>query len=113
MSGVELLEHRVGEVERAVSDIRDAVHSISEAVQAIAALEERHAETTRALGRAFTAIQDVDTRVRAIEVVLPGLKEIRRWVIAAVLGIVGLVGVGLIGVVVVLPRAYAVAPVFP
>ena len=50
--------------------------------------------------RAFTALQKVedrtekmDLRVKALEVEMPGLKEVRAWVIGGVLSVVSVVGI--------------------
>ena len=96
---VDVLAHRVTTVEAAVNEIKDAVATIASAVQAIAALEAHHSETRNGLERAFNAIANVekevkefDKRLRDIEVAMPGLKEVRTWVICGVLATVAIVG---------------------
>lgn len=94
-----ILEHRVGTVETAISEIRDAVTAIARGVDTLASLEVRHAETRSALERAFAAIAkaeqeatDLESRVRAVEIAMPGLKEVRAWVIGGILAVVGILG---------------------
>lgn len=91
-------EHRFGALERAVSEIRDAVGQIAAAMVQIARLEERHQETKEGLGRAFAAIehcereQDIQrTAIVQLQGEIAPLKESRNWLVAAMIGIVGIV----------------------
>lgn len=99
-SDFDLIERRLDVVERAIEEIRDATRSIAESVSKIVLLEERHAETTRALERAFGALKEVEHRLREIEVELPGLREVRRWVLGMVFGVLGAVGTAVLALVV-------------
>lgn len=67
------------------ADIRDHLASI--ATQAARA-DEREKNVDSKL----TMILDIDRRVRTIEQRMPGLVEVRRWIIYAVLGVIGIVG---------------------
>lgn len=87
------------------SDARDtkvSVEEINKSLQVLTRLEAQHAETRGALQRAFDTIQKVDEkfdgkvskhdeRLQAIEIVMPGLKEMRKWVIGVALGGVTLI----------------------
>ena len=99
---------RVGVVENAVEKIEQAVVQIADSMQQLARLEERHAATRTSLDRAFCCIEDnkaaVDRlagRVSSIERHMPGLIELRKWVITAVVAIVGLVGTSVVGMALV------------
>lgn len=98
---LEGVNHRLTVVESAIEEIRDATRSIAESVRSIAVLEERHANTAQAIERSFSAMEKLEVRIRAIEVELPGLKEIRGWVVGGVLSISGIVGAAVIALVVV------------
>ena len=114
---VTALEDTMGAV---MGEIRDGIKEIALNTGKLAVLEERHAETRDGLNRSFAEIKllqaskadaadhvrcvanyasmedrvkGVEDRVAAIEMVLPGLKETRNWVIA----LAGLVIVSVFG----------------
>ncbi len=95
------VNRRLTVVESAIEEIKDATRSIAESVRAIAVLEERHSQTAQTLGRMFDDVKAVDGRVRVIETDMPGLREIRRWVVGGVLSITSIVGAAIIALVVV------------
>lgn len=75
--------------------IEKTLKAISDNLTKLAALEQKHIETREAVGRAFDALEEHDTRIRAVEIEMPTLKLSRKWVFAGVLGIIGLLGVTL------------------
>ena len=98
---LEGVNRRLTVVESAIEEIRDATKSIAESVRSIAVLEERHAQTSQAMARIFEAMKDVEARLRPIENDMPGLREIRRWVVGGVLSITSIVGAAIVALVVV------------
>lgn len=91
---VSLLLHDVGEVKASVENINKTLGKLAQ-------LEVEHLETRSALKRAFTEIQGVQTavnkllashddRIRLVEIEMPGLKEVRRWVVGLVIACVAL-----------------------
>ena len=116
----------------AIGEIRDGIREIAANTGKLAVLEERHAETRDGLVRAFdqiealriskcesSACRSIDDRVRSvegriperledrlmsIEVDLPALKEVRKWVVAGISVVVGAVVVAVIGLVVMAPK---------
>jgi len=94
------LERRLTRVEDAVVEIRESTKQIATAVQQLALLEAHHAETRSGLTRAFAAIKEQNDRLMAIEVHMPGLKELRKWVISGVLAVCGTVGLAIVALVV-------------
>lgn len=106
MPNLSVLEHRVSVVEGAVDRIADAVQEIAKSTSMIAALEARHAETRDGLERAFTEIAKLESadekkgeRITAIEIDMPGLREMRKYIVSGVIGIVGIVGTAIVGLV--------------
>lgn len=100
-------EFRINSLESAVGKIADAVQEIAQNTTQIAQLEVRHSETRDGLTRAFGEIEklqkkdtDADTRLKAIEVEMPGLKETRGWVTRAMLAIIAVVGLAVVALVV-------------
>lgn len=91
---------RVAVLERDCTEMKSAIFDIRDSLQILARLEERHSETRDALSRAFVAIEKIELRLSKIEQHMPGLVEMRGWVIMGMLGIAGLVGVAIVGLVV-------------
>lgn len=115
-------------VREAISEIRDGIREIAENTGKLAVLEERHAETRDGLVRAFAEIDKLqaakcdisgcrgmesrvqqlerqlptglEQRLHGIELAMPALKEARKWLVAGVLFIVGIVGAALVALVV-------------
>lgn len=73
--------------------IEQTLRAISENLERLATLEQKHLETRESVGRAFKSIEKMDERMRHMELEMPTLKLVRKWVIAGILGIVGLLGV--------------------
>lgn len=65
---------------------------IADALDLIVRLEHRHEETREGFARTQKIMEDVETRVRAVEAVMPLVKLTSNWVIVGVLGILSLVG---------------------
>ncbi len=83
-----------------LGEMKTTLRELAASVARLAVIEEKQANTTAALERAFTALQKVedrnekmDLRVKALEVEMPGLKEVRAWVIGGVLSVVSVVGI--------------------
>ena len=97
-------EARIAVLERNCDELKEAIFQIRDALQSLVRLEEQHMETKAALTRVFVQCEKIETRMVEIEKVIPGLVELRRWVVAGMLGTLSVVGVSLIGLVVVVAR---------
>lgn len=64
---------RLEQVHDELADVRALVGRLTDAVERLTRLEERHANTSQALDRAFTALGGLRDRMHAIEVSLAGL----------------------------------------
>lgn len=95
-----VIEYRIEALEGSVNEIKSAVKSIDASLRVLSRLEQRHAETRDGLERAFAEIADHETRVRTIETEMPTTKLIRGWVIAAVVCVIGMMGMAMIRLVV-------------
>lgn len=94
-----VMEYRISSLEGSVNEIKSAVKSIDASLQVLSRLEQRHAETRDGLERAFSELSDHETRVRLIETEIPTTKLIRGWVIAGVIGGVGMMGIAMLKLV--------------
>lgn len=95
-----LLERDVNEIKEAIKSIAVSNSEISRSLQTIAVLETEHANTRQSLERAFSEIASVKLEVAEISRDMPGLKEIRGWVVTGVLAVAGIVGAAMVLVVV-------------
>lgn len=109
MSGTPTTERRVDhgvllarleQMQGDLVDMKSALRELTAAVGRLAVIEEKQSNTAATLERAFTALKKVedrnekmDLRVKALEVEMPGLKEVRAWVIGGVLSVVSVVGI--------------------
>ena len=95
-----VIELRIANLENAVGEIKTAVKGIDASLQTLARLELHHSETRESISRAFTEIEDHETRLRTLEGDAPTMRIIRGWVLAGVVGLLGLLGGGLFKLVV-------------
>lgn len=112
-------EQRVERIEQRVDTLVPAVEKISECLERLVRLEERHSETREAINRVvvdISKVQDLvtdirlcmpdnlDKRLHQIEITVPGLVEMRRWVITGALSALGLFGGSAIVILFQLPK---------
>lgn len=57
-----------------VSEIKSSLSALTQAITKLALIEERQSTSNAAMDRAFTAINDLSTRMQAMELSLPELK---------------------------------------
>lgn len=106
------VEQEQGEMREVIFSLKESQQAISNSLERLVRLEEQHVETREAIARAFGAIEkisvsvhelrmqvpmNIDPRLREIEANMPGLVEMRRWVTAGVVSVVGLIGAAIIG----------------
>lgn len=81
--------------------VEDALVDIAQSLKTLVALEVSHQETRAMVLRAIEAQGRFDGRLREIETEMPGLREMRSWVIGGVLSGIGMIAVALVKLVVV------------
>lgn len=106
------VEQGQGEMREVILSLKDSQHAISNSLERLVRLEEQHVANREAIARAFSAIEKIatgmhglrmqvptnlDPRLREIEENMPGLIEMRRWMTAGVISVVGLIGAAIIG----------------
>ncbi|NSX14964.1 hypothetical protein HTY52_12850 [Cupriavidus taiwanensis] len=87
-----LLDYRLTQLEKAVTKL------VEQNTQLIA-IEQRHLETREALERCFKAQKGHDDRIRAIELDMPTMRLVRKWVIAGVMAVMAASGTVIVKVV--------------
>lgn len=101
MGNVSEHEVRIAVLERDCDDFKSVVVEIRDSLQALVRLEERHNETSRALTRAFDALEKQEKRIVEIEKFMPGLKETRALIVGGVCLVLSAVGAAIIALVVI------------
>lgn len=80
----EILNTKLDAVASTLGEVRAKVDDFSAAIVVQARLEERQAQATEALARAFGVIAEHQTQLDALQRALPPLVETRRWVVAGI-----------------------------
>jgi len=102
------LEHMSKDLAR----MSGAVDGVNAGMQTLGRVEQAQQHMLDMLKDGATRMGDHEARIQTIEREMPGLRELRRYVIAGVLAGVGMIGVALVKLVIVdLPRVQAPAPV--
>ena len=90
---------RLEQMHGELADMKSALRELAAAVGRLAVIEEKQSNTAATLERAFTALQKVedrnekmDIRMKDLELAMPGLKELRGWVIGGIVSGVGMIG---------------------
>jgi ABC-type uncharacterized transport system fused permease/ATPase subunit len=90
---------RLEQMQGDLVDMKAALRELTAAVGRLAVIEEKQSNTAATLERAFTALQKVEDRnekmelrVKDLELAMPGLKELRGWVIGGICSGVGMIG---------------------
>lgn len=85
-----------------LGEMKTTLRELAASVARLAVVEEKQANTTAALERAFCAVAEVqrdgkelDKRLRTIELALPGLVETRSWVNRGILAGLTMMGAGI------------------
>ena len=104
---VDVLVSDVAEVKGDVRALRGGMEHVTDGIgelRGAMAILSRHSvlmETNAAEMAAMRASHGtLETRVRAIELDVPGLREARSWIVRGALGVVGLVCLAVIGLVI-------------
>lgn len=100
-----LLEVRLGFIQDNTADLRATLHSIVDKLQVLPAMQQAQQNIQVELQKGTALMADHEKRIQQVERDMPGLKELRRWVIGGVLAGLGMVGTALFKLVVIdVPR---------
>ena len=94
-----LVERDVGGMKSAVAEIRDSTKEIAASLQILTTLQQMHSQMQTDVLRAFINIKDHEDRIRLVENDMPTVRLARGWVITAVVGVIGLIGVGMLSLI--------------
>lgn len=85
----ETMQAEIGSIRQSLAEVKNTMSKMADALERLARLEERHANTASALDRAFTALTRLEARIEAIERQQPVQKLTSDWVINLVWAVVG------------------------
>lgn len=102
-----VLHSKLENVQEELKRMGAAMSQISESLQILARLEQGHSGILERLRDGAARFKEQDARISAIEQTMPGLKELRVWVIGGVLGGASMLGVALLKLVLVDPQSQA------
>ena len=98
-----LLAVQMGALRDDVRDVKDTMRGMAKSLEQLVRIEEQQKDMRSAINRAFDDIKanrikidDTGARVSMIEQQLPGLKELRRWVIGGILSGNGMIATAVI-----------------
>jgi len=93
VSAEALMQQQMDRLVVDVSEIKSTLKELSSSMERVARLEERHTNNSDAISRAFAKLEDHDSRMMRLETEAPLTRMVRRWVIAGVIGVAGVVGI--------------------
>jgi hypothetical protein len=118
-----MTEQRINTIESRVEHLSDTVlrvdqklDNIADTLQSLVRIEERQLSINEKLNEANASLKSQESRLRALELsvpenlskrlskmetVLPGLQEVRKWIIMGIVSGVGLIGAGMLKLVMV------------
>lgn len=86
-----ILAHRLEALHADLSDLKSAMRDVASALVKLTLLEERQAQSSAALERAFSLLEKVESRLSSIEASQPVGRLVSKWVTGAAYGACGLV----------------------
>lgn len=98
----QILEANITHVARTVDSLARLLENVPETLAEIRATQSGIQIT---LQDGKTTMSDHEQRIKEIELAMPGLKEMRKWVVTGIIAGVGMLGVALLKLVVIdVPR---------
>lgn len=82
---------RLEAIQDSIGEIKDRLDSVGAALLNLTKLETMHTQHSEALGRAFGEIKLLQERVSNAEREMPGLIEMRKWVVTGIVAGIGMV----------------------
>lgn len=79
-TAIALLTQRVETIHEGFGEVRVVLQKLTDAVNTLALVEERQAQLSASLERAFNALEKVDARVSTLEMQVPVTRQTSEWV---------------------------------
>ena len=94
-----LIESSLSQMRAELTRQGDTLVGINESLRTLTRVEEAQVHIKDRLSEGSKKLTDHEQRLVAIEQQMPGLKEMRRWVIGGILAGVGMIGTALVKLV--------------
>lgn len=88
-----LVQAHMAATGKSIDEIKSSIVKITDALVTLVRLESEQRTHAASIANIQEDATDHDRRLKAIEVVIPVLKQTHSWVVAGVIGIVAMVGV--------------------
>jgi hypothetical protein len=96
-----------------VGEMKADIKDMTTALAKLTALEQKYIETSDAMSRAFGRIENIESRLRPIEVSMPQLIETRKWVVTMGLAALSLMLLAIVTLVLRSPTTIVPVPIIP
>ena len=90
---ITLLERHAEATDTTMGRVENKIDTIVETLNSLVRIEERQSVINSRLNEGAQTMQGHEARIQTIETKMPGLIEKAGWLVAGMLGIVGMVGV--------------------
>jgi hypothetical protein len=100
-----ILELSLDHIRSDLARLQEGVAAVAASLQVLPAIQQAQITTQAEMRRGAQVMERHEERLQSIERDLPGLRELRKWVITGVLGGIGMMGLALGKLVIVdVPR---------
>ncbi len=95
-----LIESSLSQMRAEMTRQGDTLVGINESLRTLTRVEEAQIHIKERLSEGSKKLTDHEARLLVIEQQMPGLKELRRWVIGGILSGIGMIGIALVKLVI-------------
>ena len=89
---IQSLEQRTAVLGETINRVEGKVDNIVDTLNSLVRIEERQIAINARLAEGAQTMQNHEGRIKNMEVVMPGLIEKSGWMVAGLLGVIGVVG---------------------
>ena len=89
MPEIQVLETRIEHLANSMERIEDILAQMSDSINKLAVVEERQATVTESVKRMYEKLDNIETRLRTLEIAEPMQTQTSTWVLNGIWGIVG------------------------
>lgn len=79
-TAIALLTQRVETMHEGFGEMKAVLQKLADAVNTMALVEERQAQLSAAIERAFNSIEKIERRVASLELLAPSTRQTNEWV---------------------------------
>ncbi len=95
----EVLSLKLDNQNKDIDEIKGTLKSVAATLVTVGRIEDRQITLINEMGKADKRHEKIEDRVKVIEDDMPGLREMRRWVVGGVVAGVGMIGIAVVSLV--------------